>query len=142
MAGTERAASAPWRLVSFVLDCPEPRGLAEFYAELLGWPIDESESDERWVELADPEGGARISCQLDPHHTAPGWPDSPPPQQGHLDIRVPDIEAAEAHALRAGAIRLPQPADELESKFRVYADPAGHPFCLCWGPPPEWRPSQ
>ncbi|SDJ82537.1 hypothetical protein SAMN04487820_102256 [Actinopolyspora mzabensis] len=136
MAGAERATSSQLRVISFVLDGPDPRGLAEFYGELLGWPVDESVSDERWVELADPEGGARISCQLDPHHTAPGWPDSPPQQQAHLDIRVTDFEAAEARALRAGATRLPQPADELESKFRVYADPAGHPFCLCWGPPP------
>jgi hypothetical protein len=47
----------------------------------------------------------------------------------HLDIRVADIEAAEAQVLALGATRLPS----TEPGFRVYADPAGHPFCLEWG---------
>jgi Glyoxalase-like domain len=48
------------------------------------------------------------------------------PQQVHLDIRVRDIAAAEVRGARAGAAPLPS----TEPGFRVYADPAGHPFCL------------
>ncbi|HEY7361132.1 MAG TPA: VOC family protein [Streptosporangiaceae bacterium] len=39
-----------------------------------------------------------------------------------------DIDAAEAQVLALGATRLPS----AEPGFRVYADPAGHPFCLEW----------
>jgi hypothetical protein len=57
-----------------------------------------------------------------------------PPQQIHLDLHVRDVAAAHDEVMRLGA-RLLQATDELtaDAGFRVYADPAGHPFCLCWG---------
>lgn len=122
----------PLRLVGFVLDCPDPRGLAEFYGRLLGWQIDEDESNERWVELADPAGGPPVAFQLDPDFRPPTWPDyQTRPQMAHLDVRVPTLEEGHEHAVAAGARQLPQPPDALDARFRVYADPSGHPFCLC-----------
>lgn len=56
----------------------------------------------------------------------PRWPDPERPQQMHLDVRVPDFDEAEAAALRLGAARL----DGGGERFRVLADPAGHPFCI------------
>ncbi|MGC4942757.1 VOC family protein [Kribbella sp. DT2] len=56
---------------------------------------------------------------------APRWPDPAYPQQLHLDVVVPDLEAAEADVLAHGATKLRD-----SGEFRVYADPAGHPFCL------------
>jgi hypothetical protein len=44
----------------------------------------------------------------------------------HLDIEVEDLDAGEARALELGAVRL----DDGAESFRVFADPAGHPFCL------------
>jgi predicted enzyme related to lactoylglutathione lyase len=68
-----------------------------------------------------------------PWAATPQWPDGAP-QQIHLDLVIDDIAAAEAEVLELGATLL-QAATELdaESGYRVYADPAGHPFCLCWG---------
>jgi hypothetical protein len=43
-------------------------------------------------------------------------------------VLVDDIEAAEAAAVALGAKRLPGEGHD----FRVYEDPAGHPFCLVW----------
>jgi hypothetical protein len=57
---------------------------------------------------------------------APRWPDPAYPQQLHLDVAVPDLEAAEVDVLAHGGTKLRD-----SGKFRVYADPAGHPFCLC-----------
>jgi predicted enzyme related to lactoylglutathione lyase len=56
-----------------------------------------------------------------------------PQQQIHLDLWVDDLKAAHEKAVSLGA-RLLQPADDPEAAevFQVYADPAGHPFCLCW----------
>lgn len=61
-------------------------------------------------------------------YRAPTWPDPEVPQQLHLDIKVNDIETAEARALELGAKRLPGGG----TSFRVFADPVGHPFYLIW----------
>jgi hypothetical protein len=60
-------------------------------------------------------------------HRPPAWPDPTRPQQAHLDVLVDDLDAAEAHATGLGATRLPGGGET----FRVFADPSGHPFCLC-----------
>ena len=52
------------------------------------------------------------------------------PQQLHLDIRVEDVEEAEGKVLGLGAKPLPGEGGD----FRVYSDPAGHPFCLVFHP--------
>jgi hypothetical protein len=62
-------------------------------------------------------------------YEAPQWPDPAHPQQEHLDIRVDDVDAAEQAVLALGATRLP---NEHENGFRVFTDPAGHPFCLVY----------
>ena len=79
------------------------------------------------------DGEMRVAVQLAPGHVRPQWPDGAP-QQIHLDLVIDDIAAAEAEALALGA-ELLQAATALDaaSGYRVYADPAGHPFCLCWG---------
>ena len=110
------------RLSSVVFDCRDPHGLAHFYSELLGLPVTRVDGD--WVDIG--AGQARMSFQHAPDHQPPRWPDPAYPQQVHLDIRVSDIDAAEAKVLALGATRLPSN----EPGFRVYADPAGHPFCL------------
>ncbi len=123
----------PLRLAAVAIDCPAPRELAVFYGNLLGWSIDEEESDGSWVELADPAGGAKLAFQRDPEYLPPTWPEGERPQMLHLDVRVSDLRRTHEHALSVGAEQLPQPEDEIGANFLVYADPAGHPFCLCQG---------
>lgn len=119
------------RLGAVVLDCPDPRALAAFYRELLGMPLRYEEDD--WVTLGEGDG-ARVAFQRAPDHRPPRWPDPAYPQQAHLDVYVDDIEEAERRVLALGAVRLPGGRESAEgSGFRVYADPVGHPFCLCWG---------
>ncbi|MFF7974189.1 VOC family protein [Streptomyces sp. NPDC007905] len=107
-----------------VLDCPEPRALAGFYAEVLGGSI-EGEGD--WVDLKVP-GGAALAFQRAPGFVPPKWPAPDASQQFHLDLVVEDLDAAEKGVLELGARPL---AGQGSAGFRVYADPAGHPFCLC-----------
>lgn len=115
------------QLRSTVIDCPDPRALAAFYSELLGLPLVHDEDD--WVVLGGPPGQhPRLAFQRAPDLRPPTWPEPEVPQQLHLDVTVTDIEAAEEAALALGARRLPGEGEG----FRVYADPAGHPFCLCW----------
>lgn len=126
-------------LRNIVLDCPDPRRLAEFYGQLLGGEIEAgTEGEGDWVTLHAP-GGLRICFQEAPGHRPPEWPHAGAgSQQVHLDIdvgpAVQDVERAQERVLALGAKPLDLDDDNGERDFRVYADPAGHPFCLCWIP--------
>lgn len=108
-----------------VLDCPDPRALAGFYAEVLGGTV---EGDGEWVDLEVP-GGRRLAFQAAPGFVPPKWPSADHSQQFHLDLTVENLDAAEAGVLALGARALD--AEDRSRTWRVYADPAGHPFCLC-----------
>jgi hypothetical protein len=61
-------------------------------------------------------------------YQAPEWPGQARPQQMHLDLVVDDLDEGEQEAIRLGATKAEtQPG----TTFRVFLDPAGHPFCLC-----------
>jgi catechol 2,3-dioxygenase-like lactoylglutathione lyase family enzyme len=106
------------------LDCPDPTALAAFYSDITGWPV--AEDDGEWVELHS-EGGATIAFQRAPGHQPPVWPGDDHPQQLHLDFDVMDLDVGEEQVLALGACKTEfQPGET----FRVYLDPAGHPFCL------------
>jgi catechol-2,3-dioxygenase len=113
------------KLGPVVLDCPDPRALAGFYAEVLGGTV---EGDGEWVDLKVP-GGQTLSFQAAPGHVPPKWPAPDDSQQFHLDLVVDDLDRAEKGVLALGAS--PLDAEDRARSFRVYADPAGHPFCLC-----------
>ncbi|MFD4989277.1 VOC family protein [Streptomyces sp. NPDC058374] len=107
-----------------VLDTPTPMALANFYAAILGGTVEEN--GEGWVELHG--SGVKIAFQEAPDLVPPTWPSPDNSQQLHLDLNVPDLDAAEGQILALGARPLDTRADR---PFRVYADPTGHPFCLC-----------
>lgn len=112
------------RFPSFVIDCPEPLTLARFYGTLLGWEVS---GDEGWADVR--EGTTQcISFQRVDPYTPPQWPGQDVPQQMHLDVMVQDLDTAEAEVLAIGATRAEHQPGET---FRVFLDPAGHPFCLC-----------
>ncbi|MGY1436128.1 VOC family protein [Streptomyces reniochalinae] len=115
-----------------VLDCPDTGRLADFYARMLGWKVDESRSDRTWTEVVDESGRRRLAFQEAPGLVPPEWPSGEHSQQFHLDLDVPParIDEAEREVLALGA-RLLQDDGGGERGFRVYLDPAGHPFCLC-----------
>ncbi|MFI9825297.1 VOC family protein [Streptomyces sp. NPDC052013] len=120
------------RLRSVVLDCPEPRELARFYAAVGGGtPVEE---DPDWVVLQIP-AGPRLAFQRAKGYAPPDWPSADhDSQQFHLDFDAggtwEDVDAAEEKVLALGA-RVLDREDYERKDFRVYADPAGHPFCLC-----------
>jgi hypothetical protein len=113
-----------------VLDCPDPVALADFYARLLDWPTPAGEDvGDDWVTLRNPDGGVGLAFQRAADYQAPTWPAPTLPQMFHLDLAVSDLPASRAHALAVGARTLDVSAEH--PTFQVYADPAGHPFCLC-----------
>ena len=114
------------RLHAFVLDCPDPVALAGFYGAVLGLEIGYQDDD--WVVLGDRDHHPHLAFQPAPDHVTTQCPDPGHPQQMHLDLHVDDVDAAEAAVLALGARRL----DGEGGDFRVYADPAGHPFCFVY----------
>jgi predicted enzyme related to lactoylglutathione lyase len=118
------------RLEKTVLDCPDPRALAAFYATVLGMQVTEDSDD--WVVIGRAPNARQLAFQRATTWVPPSWPDPEHPQQLHLDIRVDDVDAAESAVLALGARRLPAAR---ETGFRVFVDPVGHPFCLVFGRP-------
>jgi catechol 2,3-dioxygenase-like lactoylglutathione lyase family enzyme len=114
------------RLHSLVVDCPDPRALATFYEALLG--LERVEDTDEWVTLAGDEGAPALAFQRVEGYVAPRWPDPSAPQQMHLDVVVANLDVAEKEVLGLGAALLE--GSDKPIGFRVYADPAGHPFCL------------
>ncbi|TDV48023.1 VOC family protein [Actinophytocola oryzae] len=112
-------------LEAVVLDTRDPHRLAAFYREVIGAEIVVERRD--WVTIADRQG-RKLSFQTAPGHEAPRFPDPAGSQQFHLDVHVEDVDEAERKVLELGATRVPN-ANE-DRTFRVYRDPAGHPFCL------------
>jgi len=115
------------RLYEVVFDCPEPRVLGAFYAALTGLDV-KFESD-GWVTLGRGDD-VRIAFQQAAEYRPPKWPDPEHPQQAHLDVFVADLDEAEPKVLELGA----RPLETFDG-YRVYADPAGHPFCVCLDTP-------
>jgi catechol 2,3-dioxygenase-like lactoylglutathione lyase family enzyme len=113
------------KLTVFAFDCPDPQALAQFYAGITGWEVERDNGD--WVQLRS-DGGATLAFQLAPDNQPPQWPSDDQPQQAHVDFDVDDLDVGEAAILALGARKAdvqPEP-----DSFRVYLDPAGHPFCL------------
>jgi len=117
-----------------VFDASDLESESSFWAGMLGGRV---LADERWHSVFDRDGRWVIGVQLAPDHVSPDWPDGAP-QQVHLDLHVEDPMAAHAEAMALGA-RLLKAADDLAATegHQVYADPAGHPFCIGWGHPDD-----
>lgn len=141
---TAPGAARP-RVVQTVLDTTDPRGLAEFYRELLGMsyrPGDEppapGEPDPQgddWLVLRGDDLWP-LAFQKVPEITPPTWPEPGVPQQLHLDMTVPDGDTLDAQRDRAealGARLLLDRRDDPDEPLYVFADPAGHPFCIFVG---------
>ena len=108
-----------------MLDCPDAEELSTFYAKLLGKPVTYQGEG---AAMIGEDGAQPVMFQQVAEYRAPRWPDPAYPQQFHLDVTVDDVEVAEAAVLKLGATSLSSGG----VNWRVYADPADKPFCLCW----------
>ncbi|MFF0484339.1 VOC family protein [Streptomyces sp. NPDC004435] len=147
------------RLRCVVLDCPDAHELAAFYREVLGGEITAPDPGlavgAGSAVLRDAHGPV-LAFQDVADHRPPVW--GAPEQQFLLDIRVPDPAAAHDRVLALGAVPLsegglaegafsqgglaeggpgedgsgaePGTGGDAGPLWRVYADPAGHPFRL------------
>jgi predicted enzyme related to lactoylglutathione lyase len=116
-----------------VFDAADVAAESAFWAAMLGGIV--LDEDRQFHCVIDSQGNWLVGVQRAPDHVPPDWPDGQP-QQVHVDFHVTDPEAAHRRAIELGAQLLEDAtAPESEEGHRVYADPAGHPFCLGWGHP-------
>jgi hypothetical protein len=126
-----------------VLDSTDARALAEFYRQLLGLryrPGDEpppagdpDPAGQDWLVLQGSAGQASMAFQQVARLPEATWPEGPRPQQLHLDLTVPTLAALGIQHDRVtalGARLLYDRSDDPQEPLRVYADLAGHPFCI------------
>src|SRR5947207_2576890 len=106
-----------------IFDAADIDEVGSFYAALTGWDVVRRDADRFGVRAPD---GQEIEFQRAPDHVAPRWPGQEYPQQFHLDLQTDDPGAAAERAVGLGATRLGAGGE----RFRVFTDPAGHPFCL------------
>lgn len=129
------------RLKQVVLDAEDVIELAEFYRQLLGLrypPGRDPEACEHadpvdWLNLISADGGTQIAIQLARPLPRSTWPDPAVPQQLHLDMTVgtsAELDVQCQRALDLGAELLLDRSDDPEEALYVFADPAGHPFCI------------
>jgi len=117
-------------MLSVVFECADPDEEGRFWEAVVGYARHHSGPD--WITIADTTDQARrLSFQRVDDHVPPTWPARDRPQQAHIDVLVDDLDAADAQVVALGAQRLTDSVVVHEDEsFRVYADPAGHPFCL------------
>ena len=116
-----------------VLDSGDADGLSAFYEKLLGWRRFPGEEFTNVVNVEQKCFPSWITIQQVDGYVPPVWPWKPEEQQqmAHLDFHVRDVEEGVRHALACGA-RLAEA--QMDDRWRVLLDPAGHPFCLCAAP--------
>lgn len=129
-------------LVQVVLDAVDCRALADFYADLMGWTYREGHepsapgaADLDWINLRDGDRPAMAIQHVDELKPTT-WPSDEVPQQMHLDMSVADVETLEAvrqRVLDLGATQRFDRSDDPEEPLYVFADPAGHLFCVFVG---------
>jgi catechol 2,3-dioxygenase-like lactoylglutathione lyase family enzyme len=112
-------------LTEIVIDCRDPRGLAGFWAEVLGWPL-----------IEDPEGYCWLSSTGD--HVSPDpllvFVPVPEPKTTknrlHLDVNPSGCDQAEEleRLFGLGARRVD--VGQGDVRWIVLADPEGNEFCL------------
>ncbi|MET9498142.1 VOC family protein [Streptomyces sp. NPDC006552] len=118
----------PITLTSVIIDAADIDTEGAFWHRLLGGSTTTTPTH----HFIQAPGLPVVVVQSAPGHTAPNWPDGAP-QQMHLDFGVEDLATADRTATDAGATRLRPTAETTPgggAGHRVYASPAGHPFCL------------
>ena len=133
-------------ILQTVLDCADPRATAEFYRQMFGLhyrPGDKvppdgqpDENGQDWLVLLRPDGARSLAFGKADDLAETTWPEPGVPQQMHLDTSVESVEELERQHQRAVALgaRLRfDRTDDPDEPLRVYADPAGHLFCIFVG---------
>jgi predicted enzyme related to lactoylglutathione lyase len=108
------------RYYQVVIDCADPRALAEFWMKFTGFET--SHGDDTWYSIAHPSGSPRIGFQKVPEPKTVK-------NRVHIDFVAKDEEATAREIESMGATRRWVSQDP-DDPFVVLADPEGNEFCI------------
>jgi hypothetical protein len=112
-------------LAAIIIDCADPRPVAEFYVAAASGEVVRDDPDGVWIKF----GGNNVIFRRVDHYRPPTWPTSDEQMQVHFDFYVDDLQAAREQLERLGATTSDhQPHGQ--SDLIVMLDPAGRPFCI------------
>ena len=122
----------PSRVDTLTIDCADPRALAAFWTQALGYEVREATDAD--VEIVDP--------------SADGWPllfqvvpeGKTVKNRLHLDIRPSRSMGEEVRRLEAAGATVQRRVDEHGSFWTIMQDPEGNEFCVLRGPEDGWAP--
>lgn len=124
------------KLTDFIIDCPDPMKLAAFYAAVTGREVlEKSNGDWAGIQV----GEVELAFQRVDDYRRPTWPGDEHPKQFHLDFEVDEIEPEQRRVVELGATLQKDFIGPKGYGWRIYTDPAGHPFCLCRNKGVAWR---
>lgn len=112
------------RFFQIVIDCADPRALADFWIKFTGCEGRSSYDD--WASIQAADGSARIRFQKVPEGKVVK-------NRVHIDFVAEDEEATAKEIEALGATRR-WVSEDLEDPFVVLADPEGNEFCIVRAP--------
>jgi catechol-2,3-dioxygenase len=112
-----------------VLDCIDPKALADFYAQLLGWKKGYVTDD--FVIIGSETVHVDIGFQKNTDYVPPTWPEENGRQQQmlHLDFAVAHAELKD-WVQKAVTLGAKVAGTQYSDQWTVMLDPEGHPFCF------------
>jgi predicted enzyme related to lactoylglutathione lyase len=81
------------------MECADPPALAEFYRQVLGWDVTDSQDEYAVIS----NGSIRVRFGRVDGYDGPGWPDPAAPKRYPLGLRVDDVAEAAKRCLAPGA---------------------------------------
>ena len=112
-------------LAAIIVDCADPRPVAEFYLAATGGEVVRADPDGMWIKF----GGNDVIFRRVEAYRPPTWPSNDEQMQVHLDFYVDDLHAAREQLERIGA-KTSEHQPHGQSDLLVMLDPAGRPFCI------------
>lgn len=115
--------------VELALDVNDPARMIDFWSRVLGYVVEDEgrfdAPDRTYWSLVDPaDRGPRLVIQRVPEPATSKT-------RVHIDVHVPDIDAAAQAAVAAGATRLDvEPIAEVGAAWLRLEDPEGNVFCF------------
>lgn len=112
-------------LAAIIIDCAEPRPVADFYVTATGGELVRDDPDGVWIRMA----GNDVIFRKVEDYRAPSWPASREQMQVHFDFFVDDFSEARESLEQLGA-RTSAHQPHGQPDLLVMLDPAGRPFCI------------
>jgi deazaflavin-dependent oxidoreductase (nitroreductase family) len=122
-------------VIGLSIDCADPVGLAEFWSEALGRPVNPgADAENAAIDATGPASGPRLAFHKVPESKTVK-------NRLHLDLLTDQFEAESKRLIGLGATPL-WDIEKPTARWTTFADPEGNEFDLVAAQPPEAGPAE